>query len=389
MGWIKKYWLVIMGSLLLLLFFNACTKKDAYIPALATPVIKSFMPHNGYAGDTITITGSNFGSVSTITFGGIAVASYTVLNTTTIKALVGIGASGYLVVKSAGGKDSLTGFIYKGLKPIDGYLYSDEVEPASLIAHWPFNGNDSEAIHKVLPVLSDGGTPGYVTGRIGQAIRMNNNWLTYGPEATSVGTANTNTNTNDSLKNGFTLSLWAQLPDTSLLTNIFQLSSPLIKNYPLLGLAYRKQRDSTFDMDGGIANTDGTGIHATFESAFQLAVFKDTFAFTFLTMTYDPSNRSLNYYANGVLKRSVTLTNLTTNNPFPDASAALLMTTPNYATIGTFESTATTPKDTAATTIPATLSAGFTGTIDDIRLFKKLLTTQQIMDLYLLGSMGR
>ena len=380
---------ILSGLLLLIIMLTACAKKDAYIPALAKPTITSFTPDNGFAGDSIMITGTNLGGVGIVTFGGVPAASFKVISLTSIKAFVGIGATGFAGVRSAGGRDSITGFTYKGLKPIDGYLYSDSIEAASLIAHWAFNGNDSESIHKVIPILHDAGTVSYITGKIGQAIHLNNNWLTYDATATDAGIPNTVINSNDILQNGFTLSLWAQLPDTILLTNLFQLSVPTIPNYPILGLAYRKHAGNIFDFNGGMGNVNGSDTILTREATFQPAVFKDTVGWAFLTMTYNPLDGSLNYYTNGTLQASIILSYLGNNNPFPVAGTPLLMATPNYATIGTFESALTTPGDVSGTVIPATMNSSLIANIDDIRLFKKTLSARLIKDLYMLGNLGR
>lgn len=370
-------------------FLYSCTKKDAYIAALAKPSITSFTTSSAYAGDSILITGVNFGGVASVYLGGVAAASFEVISLTSIKAFVGLGASGFVTVQGSGGKDSVKGFTYLGLKPVNGYSSSDAVETASLIAHWSFEGNDSELIHQVIPILS-GGTPTYVIGKIGQAIHLSKNWLTYPLQAAGTGIANAGMATTDIFKNGFTLSMWTQLQDTSLLTNLFQLSVPAIPNYPVLGLGYQKHfADSSFDMEGSLGNTIGNNIILTGNTAFRPAVFRDTFAWAFLAMVYNPFDRSLNYYANGVLKASVILTSPGINNPFPAGTEPLLMATPNYATIGTFESAATTPNDIALTAIPATMSSNLTGNIDDIRLFNKPLTATLINTLYLLGNLGR
>lgn len=367
----------------------SCAKKDAYIPALAKPVITSFSATAAYAGDSILITGTNFGGVGNVSFGGINAISFKILSLTSISAFVGAGNSGFVTVLAAGGNDSIKGFTYLGLKPVDGYVYSNDVEFASLIANWSFDGNDTEMVHKSIPILR-GGTSVYVNGKIGQAIQLTKNWLTYPLQAAGTSAANVLGGTSDVLKNGFTLSMWTQLPDTSLLTNLFQLSVAAIPNFPVLGLGYKKNfANHNFDMLGGIGNIIGTDTILTRQTAFKIAIFSDTLPWAFLTMVYNPLDRTLNYYANGDVKASVILASLGANNPFKTGTEPLLMATPNYATIGTFESAATTPNDMSLTTIPATMSSSLTGIIDDIRLFNKPLSAKKINDLYLLGNLGR
>jgi hypothetical protein len=78
---------------------------------LPPPVINSFSPQSGTAGTVITITGSNFIGVTTVTIGGIPVAA-TVINTTTIQATVGVGTSGNITVTNSLGTASQGGFTY-------------------------------------------------------------------------------------------------------------------------------------------------------------------------------------------------------------------------------------------------------------------------------------
>jgi len=76
------------------------------------PTITSFSPTTAPTGTTITISGSNFTGATAVTFGGVAASSFTVVNSTTITAIVGAGASGNVVVTTPNGTNSLAGFIY-------------------------------------------------------------------------------------------------------------------------------------------------------------------------------------------------------------------------------------------------------------------------------------
>ncbi len=80
-----------------------------YVPV---PTITSFTPTSAAAGATITITGTNLSGVLTVTLGGTAVASFNVLSSTTLTAIVGNGSSGTLTVTTAGGASALSGFTY-------------------------------------------------------------------------------------------------------------------------------------------------------------------------------------------------------------------------------------------------------------------------------------
>jgi len=82
------------------------------------PAIASVSPGAGISGTTITITGTDFTDVSVVSFGGINAASFNVLSSTVIEAVVGNGGSGAVVVQTPGGTATKTGFIYQVLPTI-------------------------------------------------------------------------------------------------------------------------------------------------------------------------------------------------------------------------------------------------------------------------------
>ncbi len=82
---------------------------------LCKPSITYFIPTAACTGDTITITGCNFNFTSTVNFGGIAAASFTIVSATGIKATVGNGASGNVDISAAGGTATTPGFTLKTL----------------------------------------------------------------------------------------------------------------------------------------------------------------------------------------------------------------------------------------------------------------------------------
>jgi hypothetical protein len=390
---IKNAWLLVIGSFLVMAtIIISCSKKGTAPPSIPKPTITSITPSTAYPGDTVTITGTNLTGATSVTFGGTPAAAYTVVSATSVKAKLGAGAAGAVNVVTPGGTASFTGFTFNtGLPPVDGYSSSNDIETASLIAYWPFDGNTTESVHSKNPVLTGGPAATFVAGKLGQAVHLEAGFLTYGSDATSVGADNTTFGSNDTLQNGFTLSLWTQAPFTDPLepaglSTLFQLSSPNIPNWPLLGIQFRKHNgDSSFDFNGGFSNVDGSGPHLTYAGLFQQPSFKDTAAWALLSMTYDGSNKSLKYYANGQLVNTIDLT--TVGGAFPDLTASLLVIAPNYPTIGAAESKNTTP---GSSNDPASYMAyAFTGNIDDIRFYNKTLTAQQISDLFVLGNQGR
>lgn len=84
-----------------------------FVYLLPPPTITSVSPKNGTNSSTITITGTNFTGATAVTFGGVQVASFTVINDTTITAVIGTGASGEIVVTTPSGSAKTADFMYQ------------------------------------------------------------------------------------------------------------------------------------------------------------------------------------------------------------------------------------------------------------------------------------
>ncbi len=95
----------------------ALNYEITYTPGVLTvvpspPVITSFTPTTAGTGTTITITGKYFTGASAVSFGGTPVASFTVLSSTSITAVVGSGSSGDISVTTAIGTGVRAGFSF-------------------------------------------------------------------------------------------------------------------------------------------------------------------------------------------------------------------------------------------------------------------------------------
>lgn len=90
---------------------NLGTANKAQFTFINVPSIISFSPTKAQPGDTVTITGTTLTLTTGVTFGGIAATSFTVVDSTTIKAVVSYGATGSVEVTTVGGAISKTGFI--------------------------------------------------------------------------------------------------------------------------------------------------------------------------------------------------------------------------------------------------------------------------------------
>jgi hypothetical protein len=384
---------IISGLLILTIAIISCKKDSIQQQA---PTITSFSPTYDTTGGTVTINGTNFINVHVVSFGGIPAASFQVINPTQITAVVGIGSAGKVAVTTAGGIATYTGFLFPTL--YCGCTNSNDIATTNLIAHWPFDSSLNEARSNSQPTLT-GGVLTYVQGRIGKAIQLTNGWLTYPAGATLAGIADSiynNSgvlNSSDTLQNGFTISLWTQIPNhainDTLLTNLFQLSHyPNTPNWPLAGIAIRRFSDSALQLCAGVTNVDttGNGIHPSYDSAYVPGFVKDSLSWAFIAIVYSP-NQQLQYYFNGVLVYQVGLLTGAVPGAVFSSTDFLLLPAPNYATIGAFESSATFPASTDP--LPVFMNPGFTGVLDDIRFFNASLSPQNINDLFVLGNSGR
>lgn len=83
---------------------------------LGAPAITALSMDSAVKGDTLTITGVNFGGVTGVLFGGLPADSYQLVNPGTIRAKVGGGASGKVTVLFAGSSGSVAasigGFVF-------------------------------------------------------------------------------------------------------------------------------------------------------------------------------------------------------------------------------------------------------------------------------------
>ena len=76
------------------------------------PDIRRFEPRTGSPGTFVQIFGKNFKNATKVRFGSVLAAAFTVINDSTIKAVVGTGASGVIQVNNPFGEDTLGYFTF-------------------------------------------------------------------------------------------------------------------------------------------------------------------------------------------------------------------------------------------------------------------------------------
>ena len=170
--------------------------------ATPTASISSFYPTIGTTNTLITIRGNSFTGSTSVTFGGIAAKSFTVINDSTIDALVGNGVSGDIVVISPNGTSTLGGFVF----------INSTIPTNGLVAWYPFTGNTLDSSGNNNHGTNYGAT--LTTDRFGNTNsaysfqKKNKNYIKVNNTLGNFGTSD------------FTISLWFNVNDTSIWTSL-------------------------------------------------------------------------------------------------------------------------------------------------------------------------
>jgi ELWxxDGT repeat protein len=84
---------------------------------LNPPVINIFSPASAANGATVTISGKYFTGTTSVQFGGVNALAFTVVNDSTLQAVLGSGGSGSIKVNNKDGEANKTGFTYIAAAP--------------------------------------------------------------------------------------------------------------------------------------------------------------------------------------------------------------------------------------------------------------------------------
>ena len=271
------------------------------------------------------------------------------------------------------------------LPDINGYANSDAVAAANLVAYWPLDGTGNEKKTNTAPTSSVNAT--YATGIKGQGVTLNGGYLYY---ARPLGALSTN--------QAFTLSAWIQVANNGLnggnppannfpysyfqstipgqlfgnLTAMVEAGSYLVPNDTLVLKAIYK------DFNGGTQdNINNYGIAGTEYKVIKKA---GTNQWVHVVTTYNPAGGTgaqsiFRIYADNVL---------VSNTNFENRGANSFKYTAGEVIIGGWYN------NVPGKTVSAdTWTQPFKGKIDEVRLFNKLLTPDEITALMNLGLAGR
>lgn len=99
------------------------------------PTVYTFTPDQTTAGTTVSISGLNFSGATAVSFGGMPATSFTIVNSTTITAVVGNGYSGNVEVTNIYGTGISSGFRFAGPPIITSFTpaAASEGDPVTII----------------------------------------------------------------------------------------------------------------------------------------------------------------------------------------------------------------------------------------------------------------
>jgi len=264
-------------------------------------------------------------------------------------------------------------------EPLGGYVSSDSVAPANLVAYWSFDGNvnDAKGSTNATPV---GVT--YTTGIRGQAYQGGTGvYATLTPSAAF------------SNLQSYTFSVWYKLPSQQPAGDpggIFFLSGDTILNYLIYEIEpYAPASGDSVKVHHGFFDWASPAYQGfTMESFDTAAIGK----WVNLVTTSDAGSSTYTIYQNGVaINNSSAFGNTTPTQMWTDGSK----TTP----LGNLGFSPTDPPKTITIgTWPPTLygvsptlgaNGSFIGQLDEMRVYNKALTSAEVQGLYLNGKAGR
>lgn len=292
-------------------------------------------------------------------------------------AMIGMAMSAIFYLQSCSKSDNNNG----GTPPpplIGGYVSSDSVAAANLIAYWPFDGDAND--HKGSGVATTNRVT-FNTGMRGQAYQGDSGaYATLAP------------NSAFSSLSSYSFSVWYKLaaqPNDGDPGGIFFLSG----NTNLNEMIYEIEHYAPVSGDSVRIHT---GFNDLGSPAYQLFVMEafDTFAinkWVHLVTTYDAGSSTYVVYQNGVP--------INNNSAFGLNASTVLYTDGTKTTpLGPLSFASDPPSNIILGTWPATLfgvspslgaNGSFRGQLDEMRVFNRALSQQEVAGLFLNGQAGR
>jgi len=272
------------------------------------------------------------------------------------------------------------------LPPIGGYNSADEVGATDLVAYWPLNGNGVESKSNTSPSNTVGVT--YEMGVKGEGAKLMNGFLSY-PEIASMATS----------MSSMSISCWAKVNNNGAsATMMFSLSRPdaFAGNINLMAeTGWQPATSDSLTVKGyvQIKGADGISVNGQDtrntikENAESIAAGNIPFAnknggkWAHYVITWDATNAHFKVYANGV---KISNPEWERRNKIDgiDQPLGLNFFTPTKPILGASATVAAgSPLD--------TWDKAMTGSIDEVRVYKKVLIPADVNALYELELAGR
>lgn len=253
-----------------------------------------------------------------------------------------------------------------------GYDSASQIEPASLVAHWNFNGNETEQLSGSNPTQTANAT--YVNGLEGKAISLDSGYLYYNQDIPALDKMTT-----------FTVSAWVQIQNNGgtngYTSMLFQLTKPqnIFGNINLgFETGWKPAANDTLVVHGWYTDPSG-GLQDNRNDPFGNppigVVINPPNTWVNVMITCDNSN-PVNFlvYANG---KSIGAYNTRgTDNYTPITPTGIIIGGWINNVPGIYHTTDTWPH-------------AFVGNIDELRVYNKVLTPAEITALYNLQLVGR
>lgn len=246
---------------------------------------------------------------------------------------------------------------------IDGYDSADQIFPQNLVAYWSFDDTKNELKSNSAPTQTAGDT--FITGVKGKAVKLTAGYLYYAKQFDAFKT--------DALKS-FTISTWVQIANNgSKRTMLLQLARPGIFDG---NFDFRLNTQSTSTTFLGIGprfsavSGSQDNLNATLSPVFGSNVW------THILLTYDGTTGFFRMWANGVEVGSYNSRG-TGNALFKAYEPTEFIIGGNYNVI---------PGKAVNTD---TNYAAMTGSIDELRIFNRVIPDAHIKALYNLGKAGK
>lgn len=273
------------------------------------------------------------------------------------------------------------------LPPIGGYSTSDSVAASNLLAHWSFDGNANESISGTAATTSKNSS--FVDGIKGQALKLDSGYVLY-PTISKLNVANLGS---------VTVSVWIKTANQgtgSRPTGVFALTlSPSAQtdwNVGPISMYLENGRDtsyndtlvlhSAFSTYGSGSRLGGDNINDYGVRGTDFQTVLGANKWVNYVMRYDGSGSFLDLYANGV---RVSNNNFRFRDNAGIGLGPIVTPTPTQVLIGAFPNSSTGYPSSALQNFQGL----FRGLIDEVRVYNKALSDDEISALYQLELVGR